>query len=272
MSFSAAISSNGPWPIMQDEFDSKAACLRSKLKESMSILWDRMTETKNFSEGDYMRLCSMLKTAFDCTKSLEESQKRTRYALLTCSIRNTYLHLAAACGNSNTVMGLVQANPFQIDAKNYKGVTALHMSIWHGHTTVVNILIDHGSSIYVKAPHGLTPLHLAIVRGKTFICKLLVAKDVESKLLNEPNDQGQSALHLAISRMNEEIVELLILAGAKIHQRDGHGKTCVDLAKESGNHHISEMVDWWAGKTLPECEYNGRSGIKRKRLIAAEAC
>jgi len=273
-----AIQNNEPWPVSQDKFDRSAADLRSTLQKIMSILWDRMTSSDGkgsppFSEWDFKKVSDMLKTAHESTMALERFQKDTRHTLLSCSIRNNYLHLAAASGRCHIVDGLVKANPFQIDVKNYKGVTALHMAIWHGHHDVVINLIDHGASIHIMAPHGLTPLHLAVNRCDLFLCKLLIATDVESKLVNDKSEKGESALHIAISRQDENIMKLLISVGADVYQRNDKGISCAALAISSENRVISAIMNRYT-KLVQTNRVKAtlqQTCLKRKRIWSTSA-
>jgi len=54
-------------------------------------------------------------------------------------------------------------------------ITPLHYASEHGHTDVIQLLIDHGADIDAKNKWGTTPLHLASSHGHTEIVKLLKA-------------------------------------------------------------------------------------------------
>ena len=216
-------------------------------------------DSKSLSEGDFVKVCDKLKAVHEGVTSMVELQKHTRHAILSCSVQNTYLHLAAASGNCGMVEELIKANPFQMDVKNFKGVTALHMAIWRGHVDVVHTLINSGASIYLKAPHGLTSLHLAVKRGDLSLSKLLIDSDFENVLVNEKSMAEGSALHMAILRNDVQIIKLLIVSGASLHQTDNKGQTCIDLALRSEDAKTSELISDLIIRKV--------TNLKRKRSI-----
>lgn len=52
--------------------------------------------------------------------------------------------------------------------------------------------------------------------------------------INAKNDQGQTALHVAVNRGAMEFVKILIQNGANIHIEDNHGDTPLNLALKNG--------------------------------------
>ena len=60
---------------------------------------------------------------------------------------------------------------------------------------------------------------------------------------NLKDEQGQSALQLAVSWAGIEGVELLLRHGADTQHRDAQGQSAQDLAARLGYHAISQMID-----------------------------
>ncbi len=258
-----------PWPVVQDEFEHVATSMLSILKESMNIVWDSMTspDNKSLSEGDFVKVCDKFKTMHEGVTSMVELQRNTRHALLSCNIKNTYLHIASSCGKLHMVKELIKANPFQIDARNFRGIAPLHMAIWRGHFDIVHTLIKSGASIYLKAPHGLTPLHLAVKRGNLAMSKLLIASDLENRLVDEKSTVEGSALHIAILQKDVHIIKLLVVAGANLHNTDNKGQTCIDLGLRSEDAETSKL---FSELIIGNVKNDSITTSKRKRSVISD--
>eukprot|EP00698_Gefionella_okellyi_P009255 TRINITY_DN2340_c0_g1_i1.p1 TRINITY_DN2340_c0_g1~~TRINITY_DN2340_c0_g1_i1.p1 ORF type:complete len:221 (+),score=45.57 TRINITY_DN2340_c0_g1_i1:74-664(+) len=75
--------------------------------------------------------------------------------------RNTLLHIAAASGHRATLVKLLQDEHVNVDCRNDKGQTPLHMAAINGAASSCELLIKAGAHIYVTNNEGMTPLHLA---------------------------------------------------------------------------------------------------------------
>uniref|UniRef100_A0A182QGU8 RHD domain-containing protein n=1 Tax=Anopheles farauti TaxID=69004 RepID=A0A182QGU8_9DIPT len=86
-------------------------------------------------------------------------------------------------------------------------------------------------------------LHAAIRRNDaTIACKLIELLDeyrLTDELLDLPNDRNETALHLAVSANNDQIVETLLRAGAQLHFCDYRGNTALHRAVVEN---VPEMV------------------------------
>ncbi len=61
---------------------------------------------------------------------------------------------------------LLTASPFphkDINARNSKGMTALHLSLCHKHEVIALLLISTGADLALRDPSGASPLHIAAV-------------------------------------------------------------------------------------------------------------
>ena len=193
---------------------------------------------QQFSEGHLVYFSDKLKQIHYGVAHMETAMKFH----LSRTIRQTHLHIAAAKGHSGVIRELCKQNPFMIDARNYRGVTPLHVCIWHGHIEAVNQQIACGASIYETAPNGLTVIHLAVIRRNYRLSKILLANDVAKKLINQLNCDGDTALHIAVRQMDEELVKLFIAMGFDSNMKNYSGKTCIDMAVETQQRNIFEIL------------------------------
>lgn len=160
------------------------------------------------------------------------------------------LMAAAARGDTLVVQHLLE-NKAQVNLTNFRGGTALMYSAALNHLKTVDLLIKYDAEVNSRAENGWTALTLAAAKGNDKIVeKLLVAganpnvpdvfgwtalmraieherykstvllsghRDIQ---INRINSKGQSALHIAASLQQCDMVKLLIGAGADTHLLD----------------------------------------------------
>ena len=103
----------------------------------------------------------------------------------------TALHLASSKGQLEAVKILSATDAIEIDAKDNKNRTALHLASRAGHTAIAAYLIEKGADIHAITEDQCTPLHLASVYHRPEIVKLLLKHnaDIDTKAPN-----GETAL------------------------------------------------------------------------------
>lgn len=94
----------------------------------------------------------------------------------------------------------------------------LHLLILAGYKSLLKAFLELGADVNQTDAFGQTPLHVAVIQNcQDSVNDLLQAK---TKIkLDELNDDGFSALHIATRNDNFEIVKLLIAAGASIQKK-----------------------------------------------------
>lgn len=109
------------------------------------------------------------------------------------------LHYSAAFGDADLLKDILKKKPELVNAINKYGMTALHAACFHGHLECVQILLEAGADANIPSASA----------NFTF------------------------PLHLAVTRLQKEIVELLILNGrADPRLKDYRGQTPLDIARE----------------------------------------
>lgn len=89
----------------------------------------------------------------------------------------------------------------------------LHILILVGYSNLLKVFINLGAEVNQVDAFGQTPLHLAVVQGDTESVNELLSGS-NSVALNELDDNGLTALHIASANDNLLIVRLLVAAGA----------------------------------------------------------
>ena len=197
--------------------------------------------------------------ALDVVKLLVKAGARVR---ATDKDGDTCLIFALYHGHIETVRYLVGLPDVDVNhANNYWLNTALHWAIERKNEDVVRVLIDAGADIEAESRSG-RPLYLASGLGVLAIVDLLVRAgagvsresvvaclmaassagerfqtEVVFSLLclpevdvNHVNDEGKTALHLAVEHRHADVVQVLIDAGADIEATDRAGCSPLLLA------------------------------------------
>jgi len=141
--------------------------------------------------------------------------------------------------NADALKMLVQAGA-DINGKNNKGAPLLLYAIGNnGRQTnkkIVLFLLERGARVTAKADSGDTALHLAADRADNELAKLLLSKGAD---VNARNEGGFTALHLAAAIGDNKLVKLLLAKGAQVDARDEKGHTPLMFA--AGRDHPDAM-------------------------------
>lgn len=142
-------------------------------------------------------------------------------------VKNTALHVAADCGNSDIVEFLVSLGA-NIEATDKHGQTPLHLAALAGNDDIVEQLVMAGSDLDAKDRNGWTPLHEAASSGQASVVELLMDGGADAMLTN---DLGETAAHHAAKSGNLDVLMTLAdHASASLGLGNKMGATCAHLA------------------------------------------
>ncbi len=149
----------------------------------------------------------------------------------------TQLHWACEQGEEEAA-GLLLLMRAEVDARNNKQETPLHMASFRGHRLVVELLIAHGADIeaasVIDDGGGWRPLLWACCGGREEIVDLLLACRA-NVLVAAAN--GWSPLHAAADKGYCEIAKKLLAAGVDISATKINN-TCVPLHAAARKGHV----------------------------------
>ena len=112
-----------------------------------------------------------------------------------------------------------------IYAQDNCGRNALHKAVMN--RLIVNFEPFNSFKLYTADYDGRTPLHEASIHGQMNAVSFLVARGVN---IDEQDNEGNSALHLAARNAHSEIITCLLKNGADKTKKNMLGQTAFDIA------------------------------------------
>ncbi|TMW55228.1 hypothetical protein Poli38472_013119 [Pythium oligandrum] len=147
----------------------------------------------------------------------------------------TALLRAAEKGSDPIVSALLIREDIDATVANQNGWTSLHYASANGNLKVVNALLrkkDAKCLVDARDSEGKTPLHRAsecFDQSPALVVKALLA--VMGDKVNDPDKEGNTALHLASLRGNVDVVrELIAMDEMLVNAQNGKGETALHLA------------------------------------------
>lgn len=151
-----------------------------------------------------------------------------------------------------------------------QGEMPLHVAARRGRVVSTRELLKHGADVNAENRTGETPLYAALANGKTQVARVLVgggaadepqvlffhlvgqgvddrdSLDFLTKLgtdINARNEDGDTALHLAVRNERLLLSTRLIDQGADVNLPDKEGRTPLALARANNNRNIIALLE-----------------------------
>ncbi|XP_015479467.1 nuclear factor NF-kappa-B p105 subunit isoform X2 [Parus major] len=151
------------------------------------------------------------------------------------------LHLAIIHLHTELVKDLLEVMPNLnyndiINMRNDLYQTPLHLAVITKQAKVVEDLLKAGADVSLLDRHGNSVLHLAATEGDDKILSLLLKHEKVSPMVNLPNGEGLSAIHMVVMANSMSCLKQLIAAGVNVNaQEQKSGRTALHLAVEQEN-------------------------------------
>lgn len=111
----------------------------------------------------------------------------------------TALHLAASKGHKEIVQVLIEQYKSDVDARTIDGSTTLHRAAEAGHVDIVLLLLGNGAALNCITFFGYTALHYAVIGGHEDVVRILVQEGIDVMIESR---KGLTALQIA-KKMNK---------------------------------------------------------------------
>ncbi|KAH6670150.1 hypothetical protein B0J14DRAFT_517196 [Halenospora varia] len=146
---------------------------------------------------------------------------------------------AATCGQEG-VLKTIEKHYKIISSKDQWSVAQFYNAAKSGKEDTIQKLLAEGVEPDLKNPRHVSPLWVAATNGNLRVVQVLLGTklvDVNSKSI-----AGRPPVFWAAARGHEDIVKLLLEAGADHSLEDIHGKTPLSMAKENGHDKIVKLL------------------------------
>ncbi|XP_047477382.1 transient receptor potential cation channel subfamily A member 1-like [Penaeus chinensis] len=179
------------------------------------------------------------------------------------------LHVVIMNGGSiSDVLSLKQARDtlstssitMMLNEQDSMGWSPLHYASRSGHICSLSSLLQLGASVRTKDKRNESPLHFAAKYGRYNTVRQLVESKSGFLILNECNDEGKTALHIASEEGHTRVVQLLLSKGALLH-RDHHGRTPLHLAALGGHRDTIRAILTIHSHTLDQTDKEGNTAL-----------
>lgn len=131
------------------------------------------------------------------------------------------------------------------EAKNKDGNTRLILAAAENNYQAITMLFKRGANLETRGDSGYTALNVAAQEGQAQAAAALISlgADLETRAQTEAGTlSGQTPLWSAVRHHREELVRLLIAAGANVNVLDDDGNSVLSFAVHSGNYKIVELL------------------------------
>ena len=173
----------------------------------------------SFGNGFVLVLaCIVLLALGGCSSPSQKTDDQTREFSQHASAQKRELISAALQGNVKRVEAALKAGA-DVNAFDETLGTPLGGASYSGNLEAVRLLTDGGANLNAKDSKGMTPLMNGTLSGNADVVRFLIAKGADVNIGSPAEINGRkftsTALLLARGSRHDEIVTLLIKAGAK---------------------------------------------------------
>jgi ankyrin repeat protein len=127
-----------------------------------------------------------------------------------------------------------------LDKKDANNKTALLVAVEKNNKDMTELLIAHGANVNVQNDDGDTALHLAVDNNYLDLVRLLV--NVNGIDFDVRNNDGDIVLHSAVEGDDIVTIELLLTKGANVKVEGKNGNTALHLASAKGKIDVVEVL------------------------------
>ena len=124
------------------------------------------------------------------------------------------LHYAAMKGSLLAVRLIIARARHLVEVKKEDGFSPLLLASLNGHADCVKLLLDEGrASPDITDSRGQTALHLAVQQGHAAVIETIISRvdaSAAKRLINRDDVEGETSLHVAVSREGEPPVPLSV--------------------------------------------------------------
>ncbi len=148
---------------------------------------------------------------------------------------------AAAFGDVDRLTELLGDEPSLVTSYSGDGFTALHFAAFFGRYEAAALLIERGAEVDAFGRGWMTgtAMHSAVSRLQSDVVRILLEAGANP---NVRQSAGWTPLHSSAANGDLTSVELLLAAGADPTATNDEGRSVIDLATESGDEPTMDRI------------------------------
>jgi uncharacterized protein len=148
---------------------------------------------------------------------------------------------AAAFGDVDRLTELLSDEPSLVTSYSGDGFTALHFAAFFGRFEAAALLIGRGAEVDAFGRGWMTgtAMHSAVSRLQSDVVRILLEAGANP---NVRQSAGWTPLHAAAMNGDLTSVELLLASGAEPTATNDEGRSVIDLATESGDQRTVDRI------------------------------
>lgn len=156
---------------------------------------------------------------------------------------NTPLHRAVILGRKEISKYILSRCQYLVACLNYDGLAPVHLALQENNPGLIEVLLWISADKRVKTREGLNLLQYAVKYTHHSVLKWMFRTwKKPEKLINERNENGQTALSLAASVGCRDTIKILVAFGGDLNIRDANGMLPVHSALCSGYYYTAEYI------------------------------
>lgn len=137
---------------------------------------------------------------------------------------NTVLHRAVLMGRKSIAKYILKRSEYLVSKWNKEGLAPVHLALKSNDPGVLELLLWISTDKKVKTRDGLSLIQFSVKETHYSVLKvLLTMMRHRETLVNDQNNAGQTALHLAAAGGCRQTIELLVKHKGDLSVRDKNG-------------------------------------------------
>jgi hypothetical protein len=205
-------------------------------KEILALLFDKCGDEIQITEG----VVKAAAETWTCARVLGLLMK-TRKSDTIAAITDRVCFAAASCGRLDSLHYLCQHLPRAKIDPCWDSIACFYQAAKSGDVYQLNQLLHEQISFDIKDSEGRTPLWIAAFHRQTDVVRILVRGRHAD--VNSLSASGQSPIFWPSAYGYEDIIKILVSAGAKSYFIDADGRTAISMARQHGHEKIVRILD-----------------------------